>query len=75
MALDLLVQVSGHGEDIVKSISPLDFDNTDADQLIEAFDQVSEEVQKFPGPMWKVGFPPGESSSAIGGASVPKDRQ
>ena len=75
MALDLLAQATEHRQDIVKLISSLVFDKTDADWFIEASDRVLEEVHKFPGPMRRVGLPPGEGGPAIGGAGVPKDRQ
>ena len=75
MALDLLVQATEHRQDVVKLISSLVFDKTDADRFIEPSDRVLEEVHKFPGPMRNVGFSLGEGGPAIGGAGVPKDGQ
>lgn len=51
----ILTQVAGHHLDVIKLIPPLVLSQTDADEIVEAFDMVTAACHKFPGPAWEVG--------------------
>lgn len=52
---NILTQVSGHQQEIIKLLPPFIMTEAEADHIMNAFDQVLEECKKFPGPVWSVG--------------------
>ena len=48
----ILTQVAGHGLDTVKILPPLVIEKSDADQFLEALDDVLMDAHKFPGSAW-----------------------
>lgn len=52
---DILTQVAGHHQEIVKFLPPLVSTEDDLDRLVEALDSVLNECRRFPGPLWSVG--------------------
>lgn len=52
---NLLTQVSGHHQEIVKLLPSYIINEAEVDSVVMAFDRVMEECRKFPGPIWSVG--------------------
>jgi acetylornithine/succinyldiaminopimelate/putrescine aminotransferase len=51
----ILTQVSGHHQEIIKLIPPLNMTEEEVHMIINAFDAVMTECSSFPGPVWSVG--------------------
>ncbi len=52
---NILTQVAGHNQEIIKFLPPLIISDEEVDRIIEALDQVMDECKRFPGPVWTVG--------------------
>lgn len=52
---NLLTQVSGHNQEIVKLLPPYAITDAEIEHIINAFDAELQECQRFPGPVWSVG--------------------
>ena len=50
----ILTQVAGHNIDVIKLIPPLIITREDVDLFLSAFEQVMDDLHKFPGPSWEV---------------------
>lgn len=64
----ILTQVAGHRIDVVKMLPPMVLSDADVDYFISAFDQVMQNLHRFPGPVW-------EALSRIGKASLGLSKQ
>ena len=51
----IVVQVAGHGLNVVKLLPPLTIDDTDCDWIESAFDDVIADAHKVPGAVWTLG--------------------
>jgi ornithine--oxo-acid transaminase len=51
----ILTQVGGHGADVIRLLPPLVIGKTDVARFLDAFRQVLEAANKFPGPIWEIG--------------------
>jgi acetylornithine/succinyldiaminopimelate/putrescine aminotransferase len=49
----ILTQVAGHHIDVVKLIPPLIITEQDVQDFVRAFDQVMQQLHRFPGPVWE----------------------
>ncbi len=49
----ILTQVAGHGMATIKLIPPLVLDEEDVDMFLRAFEDVMEDLHRFPGPAWE----------------------
>ncbi len=52
---NILTQVAGHNQEIVKLLPPLIMTEAEVDAIINALDSVLDQCRKFPGPVWSVG--------------------
>ncbi len=51
----ILTQVAGHGMNVVKLLAPMIINNSDKDNIINAFDTVISDCHKVPGSIWDLG--------------------
>ena len=51
----IVVQVAGHGLNVVKLLPPLTIDDTDCDWIESAFEDVIADAHKVPGAVWTLG--------------------
>ena len=51
----IVVQVAGHGLNVIKLIPPLTITDTDCDWIESAFDDVIADSHKVPGSVWTLG--------------------
>ncbi len=49
----ILTQVAGNKMTTIKLIPPLTFDESDVDWFMDGFEQVMDDLHKFPGPAWE----------------------
>ncbi|MEW6237276.1 MAG: aspartate aminotransferase family protein [Candidatus Omnitrophota bacterium] len=52
---NILTQVAGHHQEVVKLLPPFVMREEEADRLVSALDAVLIECRRFPGPIWSVG--------------------
>ncbi len=52
---NILSQVAGHHQEIVKFLPPFISSEDELDHLVNALDSVLNECRRFPGPLWSVG--------------------
>ncbi len=52
---NILTQVTGHNQEIVKLLPPLIMTEVEVDAIINALDSVLDQCRKFPGSVWSVG--------------------
>jgi len=50
----IITQVAGHHVDVIKLLPPLVISETDVQWFLKAFEEVMEQLHKFPGPAWEV---------------------
>jgi ornithine--oxo-acid transaminase len=50
----ILTQVAGHHIDVIKLLPPLVISSDDAEYFLSAFEDVLQQMHKFPGPAWDV---------------------
>ena len=50
----ILTQVAGHHIDVIKLLPPLVISAEDAEWFLRAFEEVMEQLHRFPGPAWDV---------------------
>jgi ornithine--oxo-acid transaminase len=50
----IITQVAGHAVDVIKLLPPLVINEADARWFLTAFEDVMEQMHKFPGPAWDV---------------------
>jgi ornithine--oxo-acid transaminase len=58
----ILAQVAGHHMDIIKLIPPLVLSESDADDIVAAFDATIGACHRMTGPIWEVGSKLGKAA-------------